>query len=196
MDTGVWWLQSVGHRESDTTEYSRTASNVPPTFFVSTCSSVAKSCPTPWTVARQASLSFTFSRSLLKQEFESVMPSSHLILCRPLLLLPSVFPRIRVFSNKLALCIRWPKYWSFSISSSSGYSGLISSRMHWLGLCSPGASAVASVHTAVPAPLDAGVLLQAFSAASPTQVFSPSSAEHCMFLVRRTGKVMPRAQLA
>ena len=181
MDTGVWRLQSVGHRESDTTEYSCTASNVPPTFFVSTCSSVAKSCPTPWTVARQASLSFTFSLSLLKLLLvESVMPSSHLILCRPLLLLPSVFPSIRVFSNKLALCIRWPKDWSFSfsISSSSGYSGLISSRMHWLGLCSPGASAVASVHTAVPAPLDAGVLLQAFSAASPTQVFSPSSAEH------------------
>ena len=104
LDWKIPWIRESGGyspwglRESYMTEYSRTASNVPPTFFVSTCSSVAKSCPTPWTVARQASLSFTFSLSLLKLLFiESVMPSSHLILCRPLLLLPSVFPSIRSF---------------------------------------------------------------------------------------------------
>ena len=92
---------------------------------------------TPWTVARQASLSITNSRSLLKLvSIESVMPSNHLILCRLLLLLPSVFPSIRVFYNKSVLCISWPKYWSFSfsISPSSKYSGLISFRMKWLDL--------------------------------------------------------------
>ena len=73
----------------------------------------------PWTAACQASLSFTVSRSLLKlMSIESVTPSNHLILCYPLLLLPSIFPRIRVFSNELALHIRWPKYWSFSFSIS------------------------------------------------------------------------------
>ena len=87
---------------------------------------------TPWTAARQASLSFTISQSLLKlMSIESMMPSNHLILCRPLFLLPSIFPSIRVFSNELALCIRWPKYWSFSfsISPSSEYSGLVSFRI-------------------------------------------------------------------
>ena len=91
----------------------------------------------PWTIAGQASLSFTISQSFLKlMSIESVMPANHLILCRPLLLLPSVFPSIRVFSNKLVLCIRWPKYWSFSfsISPSSEYSGLISFRMDWFDL--------------------------------------------------------------
>ena len=90
---------------------------------------------TPWTAAHQASLSITSSRSLLKlMSIESVMPSNHLILCRPLLLVPSIFPSIRVFSNESALCIRWPKYWSFSfnISPSSESSGLISFRMDWL----------------------------------------------------------------
>ena len=84
---------------------------------------------TPWTAAHQASLSITNSWSLLKlMSIESVMPSNHLILCRPLLLLPSIFPSIRVFSNESALCIRWPKYWSFSfnISPSNEHSGLIS----------------------------------------------------------------------
>ena len=83
----------------------------------------------------QASLSITNSRSLFKlMSIESVMPSSHLILCRPLLLLPSVFPSIRVFSNELALRIRWPKYWSFSFSDSPSneYPGLIAFRMDWL----------------------------------------------------------------
>ena len=82
---------------------------------------------TPWIAARQASLSITNSRSLLKlMSIESVMPSSHLILCRPLLLPPSIFPSIRVFSNESVLRIRWPKYWSFSfsISPSNEYSGL------------------------------------------------------------------------
>ena len=86
----------------------------------------------PWNAARQASLSFITSQSLLKlMSFELVMPSNHLILCHPLLLLPSIFPSIRVFSNELALHIRWPKYWSisFSISPSNEYSGLISFRI-------------------------------------------------------------------
>ena len=89
----------------------------------------------PHRLQLQASLSITYSRSLLKlMSIESVMPSNHFILCRPLLLLPSIFPSIRVFSNESVLCIRWPKYWSFSfnISPSNGYSGLISFRMDWL----------------------------------------------------------------
>ena len=92
---------------------------------------------TPWTAAHQASLSFTISQSLLKlMSIESVMPSNHLILCHPLLLLPSVFPSIRVFSSELALPIRWPNYWSFSfiISPSNEYSGLISFRIDWFDL--------------------------------------------------------------
>ena len=92
---------------------------------------------TPWTAAHLASLSFTVSQSLLKLMYiELVMPSNHLILYCPLLLLPSVFPRIRVFSNESALCVRWPKYWSFSfsISPSTEYSGLISFRIDWLDL--------------------------------------------------------------
>ena len=92
---------------------------------------------TPWTVAHQDSLSFTISLSLLKLiSIESVMPSKHLVLCHPLLLLPSIFPSIRVFSNEPALNIRWPKYWnfSFSISPSNEHPGLISFRMNWLDL--------------------------------------------------------------
>ena len=92
---------------------------------------------TPWITAHQASLSITNSRSLPKlKSIESVMPSNHLILYRPLLLLPSIFPSIRVFSNESALRIRWPKYWSFSfnISPSNEHSGLISFRMDWLDL--------------------------------------------------------------
>ena len=92
---------------------------------------------TPWTTACQASLSITNSqRSPKLMSIESVMPSDHLILCRPLLLPPSIFPSIRVFSNESALHIRWPKYWSFSfnISPSNEHSGLISFRMDWLDL--------------------------------------------------------------
>ena len=91
----------------------------------------------PWNAAHQASLSITNSRSLFKlMSIESVMPSNHLVLCRPLLLPPSIFPSIRVFSSESVLCIRWPKYWSFSfsISPSNEYSGLISFRMDWLDL--------------------------------------------------------------
>ena len=92
---------------------------------------------TPWTAARQASLSITNSQSPPKpMSIESVMPSNHLILCLPLLLLPSIFPSIRVFSNESALCIRWPKYWSYSfnISPFNEHPGLISFRMDWLDL--------------------------------------------------------------
>ena len=94
---------------------------------------------TPWTAAHQASLSITISLSLLKlMSIESVMPSNHLVLCFPLLLLPSIFPSIRVFSNESVLHFKWPKYWSFSfsfsfsINPSNEYSGLISFRMDWL----------------------------------------------------------------
>ena len=92
---------------------------------------------TPWTAARQASLSITNSQSSPKlMSIESVMPSSHLILCRPLLLLPAIPPSIRVFSNESTLPIRWPKYWSFSFSiiPSKEHPGLISFRMDWLDL--------------------------------------------------------------
>ena len=92
---------------------------------------------TPWTTAHQASLSITNSQSLLKlMSIKSVMPSNHLILYCPLLLLPSIFPSIRVFSKESVLCNRWPKYWSFSfsISPSNEYSGLTSSRMDWFDL--------------------------------------------------------------
>ena len=101
-------------------------------LLVFSCSIMSDSL-TPWTAARQASLSFTISWSLLKSmSVESVMPSNHLIL-RCLLLLPSIFPIIRVLSNEPALHVRWPEYWSFSfsISPSSEYSGLISSRIDW-----------------------------------------------------------------
>ena len=99
--------------------------------------SVVSDSATPWTAARQASLSFTISQNLFKlMSIKSVMPSNHLILCHPLLLLPSVFPSIGVLSNQLALCIRWPKYWSFSfgISPFKEYSELISFRIDWLDL--------------------------------------------------------------
>ena len=91
---------------------------------------------TPWTVALQASLSITNSQSLLTFMCESVMPSNHLILCYPLLLLPSIFPSIQIFSSESVLLIRWPKYWSFSfsVSPSNEYSGLISFRVYWFDL--------------------------------------------------------------
>ena len=99
--------------------------------------SVMSDSVTPWTAAYQASLSITNSQSLPKlMSIKSVMPSSHLILCCPLLLPPSIFPSIRVFSNESVIHIRWPKYWcfSFTISPSNEYSGLISFRMDWLDL--------------------------------------------------------------
>ena len=90
---------------------------------------------TPWTAACQAPLSFTISQSLPKfMSIESVMPSNHLILCHSLLLLPSILPSLRVFSNELVICIRWPKYQSFSISPSDEYSRLISFRIDWFDL--------------------------------------------------------------
>ena len=121
-------------------------SHSPPTVLCHLSSSIALlviiqslSCvwlfATLWTAQPQAFLSFTISRSLLKlMSIESVMPSKHLILCHPLLLQPSIFPSIRIFSNESALCIRWPKYWSFSINPSNDYSGLISFRIDWLDL--------------------------------------------------------------
>ena len=92
---------------------------------------------TPWTIAHQASLSFTISQSLLQfMSIKSVMLSNHLILCYPLLLLPSIFPSIRVFWNESVLCIRWPQYWSFSFSSrpTNEYSKLISFKINWFDL--------------------------------------------------------------
>ena len=136
-------LQSMGLQESGTWFNAWTIAN--PTYVNTEMtsvqfSSVPQSCltpATPWTAACQTSLSITNSHSLLKlMSIESVMPPNHLILCRPLLLLPSIFPSIRVFSNESGLHIRWPKYWSFSftISPSNEYSGLISFRMDWLDL--------------------------------------------------------------
>ena len=97
--------------------------------------SVLSDSVTPWTAARQAPLSFTIFWSLYKlMSIESVMPSNHFVPCHSLLLLPSIFPSIRVFSNESALRIRWSKYWSFSISPSNEYSGLISFRNDWFDL--------------------------------------------------------------
>ena len=107
---------------------------------------------TPWTAACQASLSITNSWSLHKlMSIESVMPSNHLIFCHPLLLLPSIFPNIRVFSNESALHIRWPKYWgfSFSISPSNEHSGLISFRMDWCDLLAVQGTLKSLLHTTV-----------------------------------------------
>ena len=107
--------------------------------LIQSVQSLSRAClfATPWTAARQASLSISNSQSLLKpMSIELVMPSNHLILCHPLLLLPSVFPSIRVFSSESVLRIRWPKYWSFSfsISPSNEYAGLISFRVDWLDI--------------------------------------------------------------
>ena len=115
------------------------SSSLTPFYLLSSVQSLSRVqlFVTPWTTARQASLSITKSWSLLKLiSMESVMPYNQLILCRPLLLPPSIFPSIRVFSNESALCSRWPKYWSFSfsISPSNEHPGLISFRMNWLDL--------------------------------------------------------------
>ena len=103
-------------------------------MYVQFSCSVMSDSETPWTAAHQASMSTANSQSLLKlMSIELVMPSNHLILCCPLLLLPPIFPSIRVFSKESALHIRWPKYWSFSfsISPSNEYSGLITFRIDW-----------------------------------------------------------------
>ena len=125
MDIEIIILSEVSQKEEDKYYISHHFSSVQSL-------SCALLFVTPWTATNQASLSITKSQSLLKlMSFESVMPSNHLILCHPLLLPPSIFPRIRVFSNESALHIRWPKYWSFSfnISPSNEYSGLISFKM-------------------------------------------------------------------
>ena len=110
-------------------------SNFPALFQSVQSFSHVRHFATPGTAVHQTSLSITNSQSLLKlMPIESVMPSNHLIFCHPLLLLPPIFPSIRVFSNESALYIKWPKYWSFSISPSNEYSGLISFRMDWLDL--------------------------------------------------------------
>ena len=119
-------------------------------YFLSLSRSVESDSATPWTAACQVSLSFTISWSLLKlTSIESVMLSKHLILCQPLLLLPSIFPSIRVFSSESALSIRWPKYWSFSfsLSPSKAYSGFLWDWLVWS--CSPKDSKVFS-NTTVP----------------------------------------------
>ena len=154
MDGGVWWATVHGVTKSQTRPidfsidpqlylaislHSKTWINV---LVLCQFSSVqllsrVQLYATPWTAARQASLSITNSRSPPKpMSIESVMLSSHVILYHPVLLLPSIFPSIRVFSNESALCIRWPKYWSFSltISPSSEHPGLISFRVDWLDL--------------------------------------------------------------
>ena len=125
------WLQSLG---SQTVRHNW-ASNIHNQLSSVQSLSRVRLFVTIWTAARQASLSITNSQSPPRSvSIELVMPSSHLILCCPLLLLPSIFPSIRVFSNELALCMRWPKYWSFSfnISPSSEHPGLMSFRMDWL----------------------------------------------------------------
>ena len=130
------WLWSRGHKESDTTKRLKHTAYM---YHFSSVQSLRHVWlfATPWIAAHQASLSITNSRSSLRlTSIKSVMPSSHLILCCPLLLLPPIPPSIRVFSNESALCMRWPKYWSFSFSiiRSKEFPGLISFRMDWLDL--------------------------------------------------------------
>ena len=130
MDKGAWQATAPGVAEPDMTEQLTQNSSVQ-------LLSCVRLFATLWTAARRASLSITNSLSLLKLMcIELVMPSNHLILCHPLLLLPSIFPSIRVFSNESALRIRWPEYWSFSfnISPSNEHPGLISFRMDWSDL--------------------------------------------------------------
>ena len=131
--------QRVGHDWVHTHKYTHTHTHTHTTSVVSSVQSLSRVrlFATPWTAARQASLSITNSRSPHKpMSIVLVMPSNHLILCRPLLLQPSIFPNIRVFSNESALCVRWPKDWcfSFNISPFNEHSGLISFKMDCLDL--------------------------------------------------------------
>ena len=140
MVRGAWWAKVHGVEESDMTQRLNNNINIASdTQWFSSVQSLSRVIlfATPWTAARQASLSITNSRSSLKlMSIESLMPSNHLILCRPLLLLPSIFPSIKVFSNESVLPIRWTKYWSFSfnITPSNEHSGLICFKMDWLDL--------------------------------------------------------------
>ena len=143
-DGGAWWAAFCGVAQSRTklkwlSSSSSSSSHSTVEQVVSSVQSLSlvQLFVTPWTAAHQVSLSITNSQNLLKlMSIELVMPSNHLILCRPLLLQPSVFPRIRVFSNESVLCIRWSKYWSLSFSSSPSneHWGLISFKMDWLDL--------------------------------------------------------------
>ena len=131
MDRGAWWATVHGVTKSWTPVSMYSLRSFSSVQLLSRVQLFA----TPWTAALQASLSITNSQGLLKlMSIESVMPSNHPILCHPLLLLPSIFPNIKVFSSESAVCIRWPKYWSFSfnISPSNEHPGLISFRMDWL----------------------------------------------------------------
>ena len=136
MDRGAWQATVRGVQESNMTEQLCTAQHLlQQTSVVVQLLSHIRVFATPWIAACQAFLSFPISQSLLKlMSVKSVMPSNHTILCRPCLLLPSIFPSIRVFPSELALCIMWPEYWNFSISPSTKYSGLISFRIDWFDL--------------------------------------------------------------
>ena len=144
LQTDRGWWGGIGGKPASLSEPSFSSINEglgPGSLLVQFSSVQSFSCvqffATPWTAARQASLSITNSQSLLRlMSTESVMPSNHLILCCLCLLLPSIFPRIRVFSNESALHIRWPKYWnfSFSISPSNEYSGVTSFMIDWFDL--------------------------------------------------------------
>ena len=132
-------LWSVWNAVKDGNEYPESASEDNMKIFVVQSLSHIWLFVAPWTAAHQASLSFTISQSLFKlMSIEPMMPSNYLILCPQLLLLPSIFPSIRVFSNELSLCIRWLKYWSFSNSSSNEYSGLVSFGIDWFDLAIQG----------------------------------------------------------
>ena len=133
----MWNLPGPGIKPVSPALTRRFLTSGPPGKFIFLLPCYSFYFATPWTVALQASLSITNSRSLFKlMSIELVMPSNHLILCHPLLLLPSIFPSIRVFSNESVLHIRWPKYWrfSFNIRPSNEYSGMISFRIDWLDL--------------------------------------------------------------
>jgi len=135
----LWYLQDWGGRSwnQSSKDTKGWLYSLPPPTSVQFNLSPVRLFATPWTAALQASLTIANPWSLLRlMSIESVMPSNHLILCHPLLLLPSIFPSIRVFFSESILHIRWPKYWSFSFSiiSSNAYSGLISFRMDWLDI--------------------------------------------------------------